>query len=96
MIINLIKSCCRRPLKRFSFGAIDELAKHTSEFLEILSQNEPQQIEQLGMASIREDLGNFKPIKYDLKLFKPFTKLQVSYNRTQILIFSKDVPFFRF
>lgn len=76
-IVNLIKSCCRRPLRHFSFGAIDELAKYTSEFLDILSQNEPEQIEQLGLASIREEPGNFKPIQYDFKLFKPFTRLQV-------------------
>lgn len=76
--MNLIKHCCRRPLKRFSFGAIDQLAKHTQEFLEILSQNEPEQVEQLGLASIREEPGNFKPIQYDVKLLKSFTKLQVS------------------
>lgn len=77
-IVNLIKSCCRRPLKRFSFGVVDELAKHTPEFLEILALNEPEQVEQLSLASIREEPGNFKPIKYDVKLFRPFTKLQVS------------------
>lgn len=74
----MIKSCCRRPLKRFSFGVVDELAKHTPEFLEILSLNEPEQVEQLSLASIREEPGNFKSIKYDVKLFRPFTKLQVS------------------
>lgn len=82
----MIKNCCRRPLKRFSFGVVDELAKHTPEFLEILATNEPEQVKQLGLASIREEPGNFKPIKYDVKLFKPFTKLQVSMKKCYVTI----------
>lgn len=85
-MVNLIKSCCRRPLKRFSFGALHELAKYTPEFLEILSQNEPQKVEQLGLASLREEPGNFKPIMYDVKLLKPFTKLQVSCSETKNIV----------
>lgn len=76
-LVNCLKSCCRRPLVRFSFGLIDELARHVPEFVEILALNEPEKVEELGLASVKEEPGSYRPFTYDVKLFKPFTKLQV-------------------
>lgn len=62
-----------------SLGLNEELLQDTSKYLELLAKNKPEKVTLLGLASVKDDIGNYLINYCDPALFTPFTKLRVQY-----------------
>lgn len=78
-LLKYLKLCCRRGLEKFSIGGMEKLACHSHEFLELLALSSTKKMTHLGLASVKDEPGLYKPLNIDKRMFRPFSKLEVSF-----------------
>lgn len=78
MLPRLVQACCRIPLQRFSIGGSEDLCQQIPQFLQLLGSVRPEKVTLLGLASVKEDPGNYLICDADPMLFAPFKSLKVS------------------
>lgn len=77
MLPRLVQACCRIPLQRFSIGGSEDLCQQIPQFLQLLGSVRPEKVTLLGLASVKEDPGNYLICDADPMLFAPFKSLKV-------------------
>lgn len=77
MPTHLLNICCHKPLSKLSLGLNEELLQETSQYLKLLAKNKPEKVTSLGLASVKDDIGNYLINNCDPALFLPFTNLKV-------------------
>lgn len=77
LLTRLVQACCRIPLSRFSIGGSEDLCQHIPQFLQLLANTNSDKVSLLGLASVKDDPGNYLICDADPALFKPFKNLQV-------------------
>lgn len=75
---HLFNICCHKPLSELSLGLNEELLQDISKYLEVLSKLRPEKVTLLGLASVKDDPGNYIINSCDPACILPFTKLKVS------------------
>lgn len=88
-IVTYLFSICtsHKPLLELSLGLNEELLQDTTKYLEILAKLRPEKLTLLGLASIKDDPGNYLINNCDPTLFLPFTKLKVYTKKTSTIKF---------
>lgn len=78
-ILTYLFSICtsHKPLLELSLGLNEELLQDTTKYLEVLGKLRPEKLTLLGLASIKDEPGNYLINNCDPALFLPFTKLKV-------------------
>lgn len=65
-------------MSELSLGLNEELLQDTTKYLELLAKLRPEKVRLLGLASLKDEPGNYLINNCDPALFMPFNKLKVN------------------